>query len=118
MVPPSESGWYVHLHHLRGATLAEPAPAQTAYGALAPLFWHTHSDVGRYHSGLVFDGDVLVEATLEGDEVTDETLALLTPAGAARCESLRTLTLRGTRATATAIDRLRGHLPGTRIELR
>lgn len=115
--PRSESAWFVHLHHVHGAPLGKPVPARTAYGALAPLFWHHHSFVGRYHSGLVFDGDVLVEATLVGPDVTDETLELLTPESAACCASLRVLRLQTPCPTPPAIERLRELLPTTRIEV-
>lgn len=114
--PRSESAWLVRLHHVQGAPLGKPVPARTAYGALAPLFWHHHSFVGRYHSGLVFDGDVLVEATLVGPDVTDETLELLTPESAACCASLRVLRLQAPCPTPPAIERLRELLPTTRIE--
>lgn len=113
--PHSDSGWFVHLRHMQGPPLPEPMPATTAFAALTPLFWHARSFVGRYHTGLVFDGDELVEATLSGPNVTDETLALLDSKGAACCSGLRSLTFESTRATPAAVDRIRGLLPYTDV---
>jgi hypothetical protein len=88
-------------------------PATTAYAALAPLYWHSMSYVGRSHGGLVFDGLELVDATLSGADVTDETLALLDQERAACCDRLRSLTLDSTRTSPAAVQRLRALLPNT-----
>ncbi|MEM1415642.1 MAG: hypothetical protein AAGH15_12115, partial [Myxococcota bacterium] len=113
-----EGAWCVHHRQVWGRPLPPLAPAQTALGALSPLFWHPHSYVGRHHSGLGFAGDTLVEAVLAGPGVTDATLAWLTPEAAAACGSLHTLTLAETAVSDDAVARLRALLPSTEVEVR
>lgn len=114
----NDSGRFVHLHHLQGPPIPGATPPSTTLSALAPLYWHSHSYVGRRHSGLRFEGDVLVEATLSGAAVTDETLAWLTPERAACCGSLRTLAFDSTRVTDAAIERVRTLLPHVSVRKR
>lgn len=116
--PQSDSGYFVHLQHLQGPPIPAAVPPTNTLSALAPLYWHSHSYVGRHHSGLKFDGDVLVAATFDGADVTDETLALLTPERAACCQSLRTLTFRETRVTKPAVERVKGLLPHVTVKKR
>lgn len=105
--------WYVHFVHLSGPPLARSEEPQSAYAAIAPLFWHSESFMSPHSVGVTLENGQLVEVELVGAGVNDATLGCLTRAGAAACAGLRHFVLRDTRVSRDAVERLRALLPQT-----